>query len=397
MVLPPSDVALWMLIGAADVRVAGKADSRFRQSDFRHAAQRLVAAVSDPARKSPDGERDWSRSARVRMRKSSIGSLAAIIIATCGIHVAVAQTLDLRYGQAYSAAHSIFALPVSIAEREGLFQREGLRVQVVIPVPGGSDKMITALHDGWTDVTHVATPFLIRAALAGSDAVAIDTEFKNPIYSLIAKPEIAAFADLKTKVVGLADETGTITLSMRKFLAGHGLDRGSYGVKTIEGTPARWNCLHRGGCDAVVLGQPQDIQAIEEGYRLLGRSDEAVPDYLYTVTAVRRSWADTHQEAITRFVRAMAAAFRFIHDSANRDRVVKVVMETTGASETVAGKTLDLFAEPGRHVLPDHAEIDLSALQQVIAMMGEAGLIEQPLPLPERFVDLRYLRAAGVQ
>jgi len=68
--------------------------------------------------------------------------------------------------------------------------------------------MIAALHDDWADVTHVATPFLIRAALAGSDAVAVDAEFNNPIYSLIGKPEIKSFSDLRTKVIGLADEAG---------------------------------------------------------------------------------------------------------------------------------------------------------------------------------------------
>ena len=30
-------------------------------------------------------------------------------------------------------------------------------------------------------------------------------------------------------------------------------------------------------------------------------------------------------------------------------------------------------------------------------MMGEAGVLKPPLPQPERFVDLQYLRAAGVQ
>ena len=113
------------------------------------------------------------------------------MIGAWSVHAALAQTLDLRYAQAYSAAHSIFALPVSVAQSEGLFAREGLRVQVVIPIPGGSDKMIAALHDDWADVTHVATPFLIRAPLAGSDAVAIVAEFDNPIYSLIGKPDIA--------------------------------------------------------------------------------------------------------------------------------------------------------------------------------------------------------------
>ena len=86
------------------------------------------------------------------------------------VHAAEAETLKLRYGQAYSSAHSIFSLPVAVADQEGLFAREGLKVDIIVPIPGGSDKMIAALHDEWVDLTHVATPFLIRAALAGSDA-----------------------------------------------------------------------------------------------------------------------------------------------------------------------------------------------------------------------------------
>lgn len=332
-----------------------------------------------------------------RLRKYWKGIVATVLIGAWTVHTVSAQTLNLRYAQSYSAAHSIFALPVSVAESQGLFAREGLRVQVVIPIPGGSDKMIAALHDDWADVTHVATPFLIRAALAGSDAVAIDAEFNNPIYTLIGKPEIKSFSDLRTKVIGLADEAGTISLSMFKLLAIHGLDRTSYAVKIIEGTPARLNCLRRSECDAVVLGQPQDLQAIEDGYTLLGRSDEAVPAYLYTVTAVRRSWADAHRDAISRFVRAMSAANDFIRDRKNRDRVIDVIAETTGASGDIAGKTLDLFLQPGRYVLPAHAAIDLNGLQQVIAMMGEAGLIGKPPPQAARFVDLQYLRAAGAQ
>jgi ABC-type nitrate/sulfonate/bicarbonate transport system substrate-binding protein len=331
------------------------------------------------------------------LRNSLKYIIAAATLGAWSVQAARVQTLNLRYGQAYSAAHSIFSLPVSVAQREGLFAREGLSVQVAVPIPGGSDKMITALHDDWADVTHVATPFLIRAALAGSDAVAIDAEFNNPIYSLIGKSEIKSFSDLRTKLIGLADEAGTISMSMVKLLSIHGLDRGSYGVTIIEGTPARLNCLRRGECDAVVLGQPQDLQAIQDGYTLLGRSDETVPDYLYTVTAVRRSWADAHREATSRFVRAMSATNDFIRAPKNCDRVIKVITETTGASDDIARKTLELFFQPGRHVLPDHATIDMKGLQQVIAMMGEQGVIGKPPPRADRFVDLQYLRAAGVQ
>src|SRR5882757_1597759 len=207
-----------------------------------------------------------------------------------------AEMLTLRYGQAYSAARSIFSLPVTIAKNEGFFAREGLDVQLLQPIPGGADNQITALHNDSVDVTHVATPFLIRAALGGSDAVAIAAEFNNPIYSVIAKPEIADIAGLKGKVMGLADEYGTITLSTRKLMALKGVQRGEFGARVIEGTSGRWACLRRGDCDAVVLGQPQDLVAVEQGFRLLGSTTEAVPELLYTVTAARRSWAQANKE-----------------------------------------------------------------------------------------------------
>jgi ABC-type nitrate/sulfonate/bicarbonate transport system substrate-binding protein len=324
-------------------------------------------------------------------------TILAAVLGLLTVHGAAGETLKLRYGQAYSSAHSIFSLPVSVAQREGLFARAGLDVEVLVPIPGGSDKMIAALHDDFVDLTHVATPFLIRAAMAGSDAVAIAAEFDNPIYSLIAKPEIKTVADLKGKIVGLADEAGTIAISMRKLLALHGLQHGDFGVKVIEGTPTRWACLHRGDCDAVVLGQPQDLQAMQEGFRLLGVSNDAVPELLYTVTAVRRSWADAHKDAVTRYVRALAAAFGFIRDPANRDRVVKTIVDSTGASALIAGQTLDLFFAPERGVLPRRGEIELKGLDEVIALMGEAGNLRAPLPSAGRFVDAQYLHAAGVQ
>ena len=310
---------------------------------------------------------------------------------------ASAPTIPLRYAQAYSAMRSIFSLPVSVAQREGFFGREGLDFRVVVPIPGGSDKMIDALHDDSADVTHVATPFLIRAALNGSDAVAIAAEFTNPIYSLVAKPEIKSFADLKGKLLGLADEAGSITISTRKLLALHGVGAGDFQVKIIEGTPARFTCLRRGDCAAVPLGQPQDLLALSEGYRLLGITNEAVPEFLYTVTAARRSWAEKNKEAVVRYIRGLAAAFKFIRDPAKRKAVVKTIVETIESSAAVAEQTLALFFEPEKNVLPRQGEINLRGLAQVIAFMGEAGLLKEPLPPAERFVDLRYLQMAGIK
>lgn len=101
-------------------------------------------------------------------------------------------------------------------------------------------------------------------------------------------------------------------------------------------TPARLSCLRGGGCEAVPLGQPQDVLAQAEGYRLLGISNEAVPEYLYTVTAARRSCAAANSELVVRYVRALAASFGMIREPARRAAVVAAIVDITAVSPAIA-------------------------------------------------------------
>jgi ABC-type nitrate/sulfonate/bicarbonate transport system substrate-binding protein len=329
------------------------------------------------------------------MRCRAAAVLLAALSAIAGIAPAAAQTI-LRFGQIPSTVRSVSTLSMFVAERNGLFAREGIVVEKVL-IPGGTDKMVAALDQGRIDVTQSATPYLINAVQAGSDAVAIASETANPIYSLIVKPEVASFADLKGRVVGLSLAVDTISISMRKLLALKGLKDGDYAVKELVGTPVRFDCLKKGECDGVPLGQPEDLIAIGQGYRRLGVSTEAVPNFQFQVLAVRRAWAAANKETVVRFVRALAGGFRFVRAGANRAEVIKAMMELTGSSEDIARQTLALYFEPDRGVVPKQGEINLAGLAQVIAFMAEGRLLAPPLPAPEKFVDLQYLRAAGVE
>jgi ABC-type nitrate/sulfonate/bicarbonate transport system substrate-binding protein len=145
----------------------------------------------------------------------------------------------------------------------------------------------------------------------------------------------------------------------------------------------------------VPLGQPQDLVAQAEGYRLLGISNDAVPEYLYTVSAARRTWAAANRDIVVRYVRALGASFAMIRDPGKRDAVVAAIVDTTGVSPAIAEGVLQLYAQPGRRALPLRGEIDPRGIAQVISFMAEAGQIHAPLPPAERFVDLRYLKDAG--
>ena len=324
--------------------------------------------------------------------------IAAVLVATffAGVATVQAQTMTLRYGQIPSTMKSVSALHFNIAQRKGLFIREGINVEM-IAIEGGAANMMAALDRGAVNITRTASFFLIEAALKGSEGVAIASETATPIYSLIVKPEIKTFADLKGKVVGLTNAVSTISVSMRKLLALNGLRDTDYRVIEFVGTPERSECLRKGQCDGVPLGQPEDFLLLKQGYRRLGISNDAVPNFQFIVSAVRRSWAEANKDALVRYIRGLAGAFRFMRDPAHREEVVKIIQDTTGSSEEIARETLKLYFEPDRGVFPKQGELDLKGLSQVIQFMAETGDLRPPLPSSERFVDLQYLRAAGIQ
>lgn len=332
------------------------------------------------------------------MAERSAYALATVLALICAAMTAPAvaqQPIALRLGFNANSARNIGEVPNRVAERKGFFAREGLAITMV-PLQG-TTHMVAALDKGEVDVTETATPYMIEAALHGSDAVAVVGGVANTIYSLIAKPQIKRVADLKAKVVALSAPPDTITLSTRMLLAKGGLRDGDYRTKEIIGSSQRGDCLSSGVCDAVPLGQPDDIAFVRNGYVKLGDSLQVVPNLQFDVIAARRSWAAAHEPTMVALARAFGATFRFLRDPARRDEVVAAIVETTGADAATARAVLALYYEPDRGVMPRAGEINMSGMAAVIALLGAAGRISGPLPPPERFVDLRYLRQAGLQ
>lgn len=318
--------------------------------------------------------------------------IAAASTTSAGAQAAVA----LRYGQTASTWRSVFSLPIRVADRQGFFARQGLAFSVV-QIEGGGDATLVALHEGRADVAHVATSFLVTAVARGMDTVGIAAEFNNPIYSLVAKPWYRRIEDLKGRRIGMADMSGAVSLATLALFEKHGLSARDLDIRVVEGTSPRLKCLTEEDCDAVPLGQPQDFYARRRGFNILGASNEAVPAFLYTVTAVRRSWAAANGDTLLRYVRALRDAFVFIRDPANRPELIALMAEAWNASEESAVGTLDLFFNPERHVLPMQGEMSLSGLRQVIAFLQQGGVLNEPAPPTGALVDPRYLEAAGIR
>jgi ABC-type nitrate/sulfonate/bicarbonate transport system substrate-binding protein len=322
--------------------------------------------------------------------------LCTAVALACASATAQAEMVQIRYGQNAAGADGLSSLPLNVAVRNDYFRREGINL-VVVNIKGGTDRIVAALDKDEIDVGKNATPYLIQAVLAGSDAVAVISQTANPIYSLIVRPEIKSFADLKGKTVGLSTPGDTITLSTTRLLAFKGVGPRDYVAKAVVGTPARFTCLKSGECAAVPMGQPEDLAAVAAGFPRLAYTHEAGANLIFNVDMVRRSWGRANKDTVVRFVRAFASAYEFMNDRGNRDDLVTFIAARSGRTEHVVRRIFAPYLDARKNVLPRRGELDMAAFGRVLDLMGAAGVIPNPPPPAERFVDLQYLKAAGVQ
>ena len=313
---------------------------------------------------------------------------------TLGLALAQEKT-KLRMGVIENSARSISHLGLNIALKRGFLDRENIALEIV-PLPG-VQYQIEELDKGKVDISHTATPYLIQAVLAGSDSVAITGGLANPVFSLIGKPGVKTYGDLKGKVVGLSLPVDTITLGTLKLFAKAGLAPDAYEARVLVGTPPRVNCLVDVDCAAAPIGQPDDLVLMRKGYEKIGDSLEVIPALQFNVLAARRAWAHEHQDVVIRYVRAIGDAHRYMNDPANRTDVVALIAEATRAPLDIAGEIYSFYFEPYRGIMPQRGEINMDGMKAVISLMQDGGEIQAPPPDASRFVDLSFLQKAGLQ
>jgi ABC-type nitrate/sulfonate/bicarbonate transport system substrate-binding protein len=309
----------------------------------------------------------------------------------------------LRYGGGDGLPH----LPLIIAQKEGYFAKEGVQVEVIKnPITGPDSNSQAAMkgydpaieRDGLADMTAANGGFFIDAVLNGSNAVAVSVQTANPVYSLIVRPEIKSYADLKGKVITLTAPWDSITLTSRALLAKHGIDRSDFKFEAIKMSDARLACMQKGDCAAIVAVQPTDDQAIAmgQGFHRLGTVYEAGPVTFY-IDVVRRDWAAAHKDTVVRYLRAQADAVRFIHDPKNRDVVAATIGALVHAPKSIVDQLIAAYEDPKLRILSDHGEFDMASFENLLRFAKDSGNYNKPFPPMEKFVDLSYVRAAGNQ
>jgi NitT/TauT family transport system substrate-binding protein len=220
----------------------------------------------------------------------------------------------------------------------GLFAQEGIQAEFIVMRPS---IIPAALVNGEIQLT-TATGTAAGAALRGFPFKIVIFFSAKLMDSLITRPEIRTFADLRGKIIGVDTVGATTDVITRLLLQKNGLDP-SRDLKVLatghEGI--RLEQLKLGQIDGAMLGPQGVVVARRAGLRVLADVADEI-DLPFAGGATTDQIIERRGEEVKKFLRASVRGIRYTLDPANRAKVVSLIQQWLDLDQETAEYTYDV-------------------------------------------------------
>lgn len=210
----------------------------------------------------------------------------------------------------------------------------------------------------------------------------IGTLDNQSMYSIYVAKDIN---DLKGKAaVGIVTRNGT-NVQLEYWLKKQGLEPNK-DVRIINAgdNAERLQSLQQDQDVVTILSPPTDLRADELGFKRFLMRDE-LKTYNHNMISTNSDLIKNQPEVIYAFMSAHAAAVAYIKDSANRDEVIKIVMDELGMTQADAERSFDFVLLD----LADKRKINMEGLKWVIDTVKETKVSKKDISM-DKLVDERF-------
>lgn len=291
--------------------------------------------------------------------------------------------------------------PLFVAQERGLFQREGLEVQLM-NAPDSATQL-ASLMDGRIDVAMTSVDNVIAYRegqvdpMPGGDRdlVALFGVNHGGRSSLMVRSDVPGIAQLKGSKLAVDAVSTGYAFVLEEMLHRGGLERGDYELVSVGGSRDRFAALRDGRVAGALLNAPVDAAAEKAGFKRLGTTAEVVKRYQGSVGAVRRAWAREHEKEVAAFIRAYVAAMDWLYDPANAKDAQAILLKVqTRLKPEDAQRSYDELLHPEHGSLSRRAAMDLEGLRTVVRLREKFATPSRKLGDPSRYYEPRYYEAA---
>ena len=285
-------------------------------------------------------------------------------------------------------------LPVIAADRQGMFARRNLAVD--IKRLGAVDKATAAVKNGDLDLVISPPEGAIRDCANGGNLRIIAGNVNRLPLSLIANPRIHRVEDLRGARLGTSSLTEGTALYTMEVLRNHGLNYpGDYEFAVVGVHPARWKALQEGTIDAAVQLIPLNFVAEDAGYNNLGEVTDYIPEIVFTGLIVDRVAAENRRKHIIAFLQGVIEGTRWINDPANDEALLVLTKELIQAEGKYRRQALEYMRE--KRVFSPDLSIPDAAFTKSIELMQKAGLADEHVAASARRVLDDSFRIAALK
>ena len=281
--------------------------------------------------------------------------------------------------------------PLLVAVAKGFLGQNGITLDVI--QTGSSAGLAQQLAAGSLSMGETGFPDLVRPINAGAPIRIIAAEATTPPYSLVAKPTIKQWSDLKGKTVMIGASKDVVRVFWDKMSQANGLTPNDYDLAYAGSTNARFAALHSGAVDATYLNPPFDVRAQGEGFTVLATVQEYFKDFPFTGYAANTNWLKGNQPAAVAFLKGYMAALAWLYDPGNQDEAVQILGKETNTETADALKTYGLLVGKLK-IWPQDGQVPDAGMQTLLKALVDLGDMDLPLPPTSKFIDDSVLKLA---
>ncbi len=321
-------------------------------------------------------------------------NLKALILGALALTGAAANAGDVRVMSFGGATN----LPIWTAQEKGYFDKEG--VKLTLKMTTGSIEQITEFYKGNFDIISTAFDNIVAYSEGQSDIplpgpadMFAFVGVHGGMNTLMARPEINSYADIKGQVVAvdaLKSGYGIVLYQILQAKGGLAFEK-DYKAISVGNTDKRLDAMREKKAVAAIIGAPTDMDAAREGFKPLADAAVELGAYQGSALVARRVWAKDHDSDMLAFVRATVAAQDFIF--ANKAEAIAILLKNSrGLKAEDAEKLYARLIGPGG--LSPRAQIEMKGVETVLKIRETYGEPQKKMGPATKYVDTGFYERA---
>ena len=301
------------------------------------------------------------------------------------------QPVKIKIGISYPGVED---MPLYVAERQGWLRDEHIAVELIALASG--DKIAFALLSQSIELAIYTPDWFIRAMDKADNKLKVVLGSTNDlIFSLITAKDIASYADLKGKRIGVSTIKAADAYLVRKMMAAHGLAESDYVLIQAGSSPDRAAGLMVGSLAGTLLTPPSDERVLDEGgFARLDLSSSVLSHYAWQSSTVREDWAKANRATLVGYIRSWIKGARWLRDPKNHDEIIAIMDQELKMPARYAQSLYDRYYGPNALGVTPDGVLDLEGYRALLKDLADQGQIAAPPSPPERYVDTGYWQEA---